>query len=763
MDIILSETNAACIVLCPWQSPVEKVACYSSIQLSQRSQKRTLGKAKRKASCCVVDVTVWSPKTSGKPGTSKTFSRCYASECVIKGSIGPGRIIGISNAIDDDVFVEYTWIVIAVSRTDGSNGIALLRFEENGIKLRKVFDCTDSPYDAVVLRGPNVLYSLSNDVEMEGEKGGVTIDLPAHECTSSIDVESFLCRTGTDLEAIVAKLLKRTGFPDLLKLYSVCFSGLCEEIRTLKVSAIESSRRGFICTDHGAFILAGRDGSLGYFDINTGEIVWKSPANKALEDLLWLTCYEETLVMTASRTVWSMPMNAKLDHTVSANSASSMFPDFCRSASQDEAHAHFFAPWRGSVLQISDKNGSYCFEKDLSKAQTQKNQTRNRATPFTPAVSRNLEKRLDSGVERVTDAAQRQEEKVELLNHLRSLLAEVVGQKSRASFPKKFHEGLENVMVLNRTDELQPRTDTELASIGKAGETSTRVFVDCDPSAFQMTPFLDLVESRTGVDKSGRFVIIQVCICVSKEGVSMNGSNFPPLSLQLNVHFDRCMAAIWDVEASSYMKPGDKAWLRACAPISAIVANSVSSMENLRVIVRVDSDDGRSQYLGTFYLSTVLSSVIHFEKEMFPEVDRGLLNFERTIRIVAQGSAVQFLQNILQNREGENIFDVTAQQKLARINFQASSNIELALALAKIRAAVGDGISLRSLSEAPIHSLHILDSGMRSLEKEIDTLRGIASQRGAIGYDVHQICELLRLQLEVDESFGRVEEIFVGS
>lgn len=675
-------------------------------------------------------------------------------------------MIAINDAIDEAIFVEYTWLLVAVLTQDGSSKIALLRFEEDGIKLRKLFSSLSSPCDGIVLRGPHVLYTDSNGVTLEGDSGEIALDAFADGKAASAEGEVFLCRVEADTEAVVARRFERVGLTGLLKLYTVHSSGLCHEIKTFEIASIGSVKRLSLCLHQSALIIAEGDGSLRSFDTNSGDILWKSPSKKELENPLYLTCSDETLVMTSSvsEAVWSMPICMAFYQKGLTNRASILFPESCNMAAKDETHGHFFAPWRGSILQVSNSNGAYCFEKDFSKLQTQNSlvPVPESETRFSSAVSRKLEKRLGAGVERVTDAAQRQEEKIEILNHLRSLLAEVAGQRSRASFPKKFHEGLESAIILNKARESHPRDNMDkTASVDDQGDPSARVFVGCNPTPFNSARFLDFVESQTGVDRSSRFVLIQVCVAVSKQATSDDEMPSSAFSLQLSIQFDRCMAAIWDVEKKNNVHQGDVVWLKACAPISAIVANSVSSMESIRVIVRVDTDDGRSQYLGTFSLSAVLSSVVPSEKSKALGVDNGLLNFERTIHAVAQGPSAQNLQNLLQD-EGSRLFDVKVLQKLAHVRFRASSNIELALAIAKIRASVDDRVSLRSSSELSIDSLQILDSSLRCIEKEMQSLRDMARQRGAIGYDVNQISDLLRLQLEVDESFGRCGEIFAG-
>lgn len=767
MNLILSESSASCAVKCPWQNPVERKVWYSRICLSERPRKRQLGKSKRTGSHCVVQVSIWSSPASSNGFTTKALGKEGSSQCVIVESSGPGRLIGVSNAIDCILFAEFTWVIVAISSRKGAHGIALLRFEKEGIQVKKVFFVPESPLHGIVLRGPHILYKTSENILLEGPDGNVAlVGVDGGEMGPRAK-EYFICGTEHDAEAVIATRDTKQGISESISLRTVRFSGVCESPWTAKDTRDCNLNFAAVSLHRGIFAVANYDGSLTSFDIHSGVVLWKTRPKSELENPVWLSFYRDTLLVIAggSEAVWSVSIAASTDRNQAIRNTTLMFSEKCSVTTEAGEHGHVFAPWRESLLQLSDKNGCYCLDKEISTTISTAVRHQQKGIPFMHAVRRNLERRLDVGVERVTDAAERQEEKLGILNHVRSLLMEAAGEKTRVTFPKPkpFNGSLDNVIVLNGRGERRSggSRQEEGNALTVAQVPSTHVVLGGHSGSIGLSRFVRLLESLTGVDRSGRFVLIQVRLAVS-DVLSTDDSESATLSLRLNVQFDRCMSAIWDIEQRSRLRSGDSIWLRACAPISAIVANNVLSVENLRVIVRVDCDAGRSQHLDTFSFSAILSSIFDSESRAGKGTEHGLLTFERSIHTIAQGRSAHHLQRLRQDEASADEFVVNTREKLACISFKVTSNIQLALAIAKLRTSVDDDVSLRSSAELSTSSLKNVDYCLRKLEEEMQAVRN-AVHRGSVGYDASQIQELLKLQLRVDESFGCIEEQFAGT
>lgn len=764
MNVLIDGKNASCVVKCPWLNLERRKDKYARVEVFDRSRKRQLGQHSRSKWSCLVRATVWTPASHPSGATSKAFRRESTSECLISGWGGSCSILAINDAIDSNLFVTFTWILMGLKRKDGATGLALLRFTENGIQLHSTRNTDDSPVQGVVLQGPHMLYSTVSGVAVEGPDAACPLVGSSRDLDSSATATSLIATAERDSEGFVL-----THDPNVMKTEALMFSSfrapnfICERLWTGAYSG-KSIQAIAISFRRGILVVADEHCAVRALDIKSGGQLWEAIGGKSMRPPYTMVFFRNELLAGVQGTegLWYLSLNP--DRKVStARRLKPMFPEQCPSTST-QAHNHFLAPWRGYLLQCSNENGTHCADHELSSQVSPMMQGQANAAPFMLSVSRNLERRLDVGVQQVTETAQKKEDKTRIVAHIRSLLANAAGNPLGYSHRKLFSDRLERIVELPErrrpVSELFPlQGESDLEKQSPAGD----IVVNGQALPEGYSRFVRLLHSTTGIDKTGRFIAIRVHLSLLDTEDHNEDSPAPVTALWLNVKFDMPVSAVWDIQRTRGLPPGNSTWLEACAPISSVVSNSDSRLMNLSVIVRVDAEDGRSQLLGEFTVPSILAHDAQSDIAASGGGQCNLMNFQRRIQAVAQGVSAPLLLQLSQPQLFPGGFRVKIREHLALVEFSVASKTELVLQVAKLQARAPDDVKLRRAVDPSRPSLRGVDMCLLGLEKEMHLIRRIGTQHSEIGYDVSRIITLLECQLAVDDSFGCLEEQFVGS
>lgn len=775
MNVLLGESIACAVIKGPWNFPSERKDLYARVSSSIISPKRHRGKSPRKGHSCVIQATVWTPATERNGFNTRSFKKVHSNECILQ-DWNDARLLGIFDALDEELLVEFSWLLVAVSRKVGKYGIALLQFTQRGLILVDVFEVCGAALQAVALRGPVVLYCTSSVVRLVGRDGDIQLDSRLELFSSSQPLARYLvCDTGHDLHGIVAVIEKQQNSHECISVRKLHASGKYErewilrDVQKDKVRLIVTSIR------QGMVALAEVDGTLKMFELDSGRQLWKTWPREELENPSSLFFGRDMLVATSGSTtaIWAVSLLPSSHANQHVRSVIMIFPTHCTTISP-QTHGHFLAPWREYLLLCNDLDGTHCADFRLSPEDFRVDSDQLQGS-YLCTVINNLERRLDAGVERVVDVAERVEDMLRMLGHVSSLVTRATRKKAETRRLQLFNGQLEKVLSL--TDRPEPMRDiskgeneTEQSLLIRDSSSeknratkaslSSKVLVDGCVPGHDGANFVRLISSKTGVDQSSRFIVVRVHLLVLRVA-NENDTSSGARTLQLNVDFDRCMAAVWDVERKTGLKPGKECWLGACAPISTLLTNNAYALSDLSIIVRVDAGGYGSQALGRFSLSRVLSSTLKLKS--LSKSGNELLGFERKVHAIAQGRSAHELLRLSNRVDIAKELWIETRENLAYLNFSFTSIAELALAIAKLRSFVDDEVQLRSTQELSPIALRGLDSSLRGLGDEMRAIRRLMAQPRAIGYDVHEVRRLLKIQIDVDESIGVVEEQFLGS
>lgn len=774
MNVLLGDSTACGTIKNPWQVPAERREYYAAINLSTFTYKRYRRKS-RTGRNYVIRASVWTATREKDGFSSRSFQKVYPCECILQ-DWGDARLLGIFDALDETLLIESSWLLVAVSRKPRKHGIALFQFTQHGLKLVDVFAVRDIPLQAVAMRGPVVLYCTPSTVGIVGRDG----DTPLHSSFSPFSstqplTRYLVCGTDHDLRGAVAVLEPKENSSECITIRVLSTLGNNEREWTLRDIPDIVVELIAVSTRKGMVALVEADGTLKGFDLNSGKQLWTTRGREELRNPKSLLFHRDMVVVTSrnSAAVWAVKLSSADDGSQQLRSITMAFPAQCTAVSS-QSHGHFLAPWREYVLLCNDVDGTHCADFDFSWKDPVMDSNRFHSAHYTLTVSKNLERRLNAGVERVMDAAERQEILLRMLSHVRSLLVQATGKMVNVRRPQLFNEQLGNVLFL--PDRREPMRDIDEGNgfvpsptvchsdVGEEGAAPStvpsKVFVNGCAHEHCGTHFVRLISSKTGVDQSARFIIVRVHVLVLRvaaEGYASSSTQ----KLQLNVDFDRCVAAMWDMETKTGLRPGEECWLSACAPISTLVTNCVSSLSDLSVIARVDTDNFGSQKLGRFSLNSILSSKINLKD--LSEGGDGLQWFEKRVHAIAQGQSAHELGRQTHLKDIAKELRIETRENLAYLSFKFTSITELALAVAKLRALIGDGVRLRKTNELSRDALREADLSLRALEREMRVIREIAAQPNAVGYEVHEIQQLLGIQMDVDDSIGVVEEQCLGT
>lgn len=756
---MLCRKFASRTIKCPWEPLSDRKEKYARVQVSHSSNKRQVGKLSRKNSSCVVHASIWSALQHSSGAKSKAFRRESLSHCVIP-SWDSATLLAVNDAFDSSIFVSFTWVLVGLSTKRGSHGLALLQFTKEGIRLDAVFDLEDAPVQGIVLRGPHILCSTSAEVILIAKDGTFSMDYLPSDCMNPSAVERCLCVGERDREGLLITIDRDAPKSEVLKMYLVdAMKQACEELWSAEyagkniAAAAVSLRRGIV-------VLCESDGSMKAIDVKSGNPLWEGLGGKDMGTPSDLAFCQNGLLISEldSEALWGV----SLVETSFGNThrAKLLFPEKC-SALGSQNHNHFFAPWRGSLLQCNNENGTHCADKDMSAVQITSKCNLLQGTPFMHAVTKNLEHRLDVGVQRVTEAAQKREDKSDMLVHVRSLLRNAESFSPRIIQHSLFRGSLENIVENpERRRSIGNGSEAQLDSDVPMG--CSIIVVNGRSQCEDRPRLVRLLSSVAGVDKTERFIVIRVHISVLGPETSGNEKLVPGIGIQLNMQFSKSYT-IWDVQKKTGLRPGAMVWLHACAPISAIISDNTSNVVNLSVSVRVNADDGRSQLLGTFNLANVLSCSLQMEAVASRGDGCNLIDFEKYIYAIAQGASAHQLQRLVHLRSVAEGFTVTALENLACLAFKVRSKVELAMAIAKLRACLPDEVRLQSSPAPSQGAVRLVDASVRALEQEMTLVRSASLRRDEVGYEASRMLEILRCQMVVDDYFGQVEEQFLGS
>lgn len=727
------------------------------MSLSATSRKRQRGKSPREESSCRIDLSVWTSAVGSDGSNSRSFRRVNLFQCTIPKWGAPTRVLGVFRAFDDQSGVDYSWVVASLTKRDGKHGIALLQCTEDALSLVKVIAVRSNPEQVVVLRGPVVLYATPSFVSLAGKDGDIALDQDFDIDRSHISPARYLvCTTEHDLEGVVACLEPQEPTADALRVCTIFADGKSQREWILRDVDGVSLRNISVSTQRGMAALAQADGTIHLFHLQFGKCLWTVRGTKDIGSPRSIIFHRHMVVCSLQNpnTLWAVPLYAPKGENQKVRSPAKLFPDQFKAASPKE-YNYFLALWRDSVLLCNDANGSCCADYDFSSAATERDESRLQSEHYLRTVVKNLETRLDFGVQRVTDVAERQDDKVRMVEHIRGLLIAASGGKLKPT-PELFGGQVEE--LLSSPEQRAPMRDV---SDNEADDPppSEKITVNGCSVPNHISPIARIVRISAGVDKSAHFIVVRAYIAVLGPS-DEEGSVSSDTTLQLNVSFDRCMPAIWDVEQRRNLRKGDKCWLQACAPVSIVAANSASSLDDISLVVRIDTTDGPSQHIASYSLTDVLSSPADTTEEQDTD---SLLSFEQKVHAVAQGREAHDLNRFTMLMDLCRGLTVKTRENLAYFNFKITSVTELALAVAKLRAVIDDNVRLRSASELSQSTFHAADVSLRALEAEIQATRDIVQSRQTVGYNAENLRTLLRVQMEMDDCIGKVEEQNLGT
>lgn len=763
MNILLDDETVSCAVNCFWEAPAERSTKYANIHLRQPSKKRTRSgqHEKKKKAAGLVRASVWTPfRTSRSGSAGKSFRKVFSSEHVIKSWYGPCRFLAVNNVLDLTLSLEQTYVALAVSSGTGSFAVILLSFLETGLHVGKAILLPYAPEQVVILKGPCILVRSSNRLSLFNVSGD---KIPIQSClelglTSHI-IPQLICKTEHDAEALSAIVEKTKLLSFKVSVFLLSNTGEVSDINKVIEDIDFAPVAMTVSFRNNCLFFVGEDASVIAININTWRILWQSQPSKQLGQPYSMTFYNNMLLLSkqGSSDIYFVSCRTGKTLSISNPSLKSLFSETCEGISSSN-HRHFYAPWRTFLLQISNESGSCCADTELDANTKAVQEGKSDEIPSLALLASNLERRVDVGVEQCVEGAERKEEKRRMLYHVRALLMEATGNfpVSKCSI---FSEHLENLALL-------PERRSSISDMLKSGENiescrlspSTRVVVP-GLSKLNCARFVRLITANYGLDETAQFIALEALVTLQNQADQDENECRSEITLRLHAEVDKCVPMAWEVYSRNVRENGDTVWLAVYAPIGTFANNK--ALSDVQVTVRVDASDNRSQPLGTFAISSIISNIAH-SKDSSQNRNPEQMSLKQQIHVVVQGPGAHHLKEMNKKLVFGRGVDIQTRQNLAYITLSVTSGIELAMIVARLKANVDDNVTLRRTVELSKRSLLDLDTALITLEDEMGLIRNIAARKDGFGYSAEEILQILTYQKSVDDAFGRIEEQLLG-
>lgn len=763
MNVLLGADSASCVVKCPWQNPMDRNHNYAALHLQPAPLKRRRARssARREPGCKLV-ASIWYHERDSATGSfRKNLTRSNTSEAEIAGWDGQGKILTINNAFDTDTHLQYTWVALSVSKKkSGRSGVAILRFDKKGIVLWKVLSVKREMSDSVaILRGPTILCETADGLrffeqsEDDASMKQRQLDFDSHE-----DSQLLISRSESDIEAFV--LMKLAS--DRIQLYAIHYKDSSRQISINPDAIVYPLRIMKALVRERLLVVVSQNGAVAGIDLHTGKQRWHIDASNRLEDCCNVSVFQDMVIFSTTSTsdLWYTTVYNSSDPLGQVRIPKLLFSGSCSTTGSQ--HNYIYAVWRKRLLQHSSTDGSCCCEQQNPSNTTQAQQPQSALGESNLSqVTSNLERRLSVGVERLMQTSSRKEAMMRMLHHSSSLLMEATGNIPRIQSTKLFRSQTSNLIAL-------PGRKSSISNIPMSDKhdelpQSTRIAVVGQSVLLDGTRFLRLVRSSCGLDRSRQFIVVQVNVALLESSTAEDENKPATISLALNIQFDKCMATLWNVQEKQGLKSSDLVWLTAYAPIASLVTSNSASLSEMSIVVRADSSDGRSQPLGTLSVAKAMSCNVDLGVMQAAPWRAGRSLFEQKVCAIASGPSAHRLFQLKQSSEVMGNVGVQTRQDLAYVTFSATSGVEIAMAIARIKSCVDDDVVLRSSPGLCKNSLKPVDAALNALDEEVRHLRSIVSRRGCVGYDADEIKHVLMKQLFTDEAMGSLEEHLLGT
>lgn len=725
------------------------------------------------------------------------------------------ELLSVANVLDEKTQATFTHILVALSGnsseakfqsrliSDTVHGLALLRVEY--LDLIKVAEFRtredERPSRAVILRGPTILAVIDNTVysfllfnHIPGEEYtpeqqtvGISAMQPVLGPTERDTLALILASSGQNWNLTAVRstsssivsshvaMFPYAGFPSS----PVLIYGLCSSAKTVA-----------IC-DNGTVVT---------LDTHARSLSSLTSSSSG-DEFTDATVFGNTVYLSLARPPFSihvLPLHPKsADLKLGGNLTSlSIFPE-CRLISTSTSHAsdasrpphgHFYTVWRGRMLMINATTGSCCAEhvENISFVESENGRstlipTNRSRSPSVETMVQNLRERVDSGVSAYTQTLIANSEKQHMLRHTASLLTDVARAPAIPRRTEVLNVRLQRVITradnrvsvstLRNLDADEANMDVSTGDNVEMGDacvakshaekdqtthlTPVRLWVA--GQSFIDTPpaFLRVTRAHCSLDPTETYVVVDIDAHILETFDGGNAGNGgldgdKGFTFLLGLRIDHCVSSISNVTIHRNVSPGcDVAHIRAAAPLADIVTTTMP-LNEMHTYVRVDGSNGRCQHLGQFSMRDLLS-------KMKRDVSLTRHTFEEDVYVIAEGRNAHKLNLELPplNKYTKEVF---RQEEIMCLVLTVTNGVDFASAMARLRLAIDDEVSLRWTPKPHKSSLDLINYALTALQHEIQGFRQIATPNDAIGYSPRQVAEILTRQKEVDEAFGKVEE-----
>lgn len=743
-------------------------------------------------------------KSDDNSSISKFFHNKWTSSISFP-SWPVAKILSVANVLDEQTQATFTHILIALSSnskpiyfptqdSDTGHGLALIRIEAQAITKLAVFNLQgDLPSQALILRGPIILAITDNLVR--------SFRLSNHDSSDGYTPEQQLVGTsatqpviGSTQKDTLALVLASSGQNwNLTSLQTTSSSIASSHIATFPYTAFPAPPV-FIygtCSPLAVVVMC-ENGSIATVDVNTRSILNVTPPSP-LKEFSDGAAFENNLYLASAyppHQIHFVPLKltdfkTEPDRNVGSLSA---FPE-CRSApasSPNEVdalsvtHGHFYTAWRGRMFMVNAITGTCCVERNgiLPLVSTIKSKS-----PSVESMVQNLRERVDSGVSAYTETVLANNEKRHMLHHTASLLTDIARAPTISPRTHILDVRLQRVitrvdnrvsvstlrdLVLDSTDKDTEEGDTQMADLNAEDGRSekelgahpgpVRLWVAGQSPIDASPAFLQVTRAHCSLDPTETFIVVDIDADLLEPLSGSGGTDEPKINdkngftFLLGLRIDQCVSSISNMTVHRKMSSKrNVAHIRATAPLADMVTAGIP-LNEVHIYVRVDGSDGSCQHLGQFSMRDLLSNGKNEGQLVVPHT------FEENVYVIAEGRNAHKLKI---ESPGLNNYmkEVFRQEGIICLALNVTNGVALASAIARLKIAVDDEVSLRWTLKIQKKSLDPVNHALIELQQELQSFREIAAPSDAIGYSAQQVSDVLAQQQKVDQAFGRVEEL----
>ncbi|PXF44625.1 hypothetical protein BWQ96_05620 [Gracilariopsis chorda] len=725
-DVIFNDSEAACAVRSRGGSG-ESIH-FARICVKTGSMKRS--SARRSAEDgghggCTMFISVWDTKTIlSSRSVAKSLNLTYRYQHHFR-SWKRARILAIGDVFEAPTLIHSTFVVLAVYGRQNRFGTILCRITDTSTEVLQAVNHDEEPVSAVITRGPSLLFLDVSGVMFLRYDGKKSIIYSCDDGQNAVEHWTIGNCADDDSRALICTYPHPGDF-SALEVSAVHWKGMV--VTSSIVRHRFGSRLSLLAASlqRGVFLFSTAEGYLYAFDYNTQDGIWRSQKPSAAKDVRCATVYKDFLVLTTSDESEDVYC---LDLRNLANPAY-----FLKSAI------------RMDLVVVTEK-----IERQVESESSRPSS----GNPSLLQIEKNLESRLQKGLDRFLEHSGRIADKKQLLNRILVLLKEEVGSSTTKPFVPMFKHSLKHVAsVRNRRESGVRNEDSPAKSLTSEHEqlegSGSRRYLK-SPAA----GVLKLVNNTCGLDCARNFLTIRAEIAFHESEYDRDVNTVEGLFMKLNFSCSDRIPTVWSFNEVPFTEKPQSYSLYGFAPL-AVFAHS-SKLPTLTCSARVTLSNGCSQIVGLFTIASILSSNYSSEtakKAAFIAEP----SFKDGFHIIARGLAPGQLAELCRGEDTAQNASIASAENLPRFTLNSKSRNDLATTIARLAIRAGDKVKFYSSPEPSRSALYGIDTAINHLQDEKKLIQVIGSQTNAYGYTPADIVKVLQKQIDVDEAFGLVEE-----